>query len=86
MMTNFRPLGDKVLLMFPQPGAESDGVVSDNSRRMDAVVAGVGSMVSDEIRVGQTVVADRTTGLWLVVDGVHYRLVAEKDIIGAENE
>lgn len=70
--------------MFPQAGRYENGVyvASGTDRRMDAVVVDKGNRVSDAIRVGATVVADRKSGVILVVDGVEYRLVPEKEILG----
>lgn len=71
-----------MLLMFPQEGRMEDGVyvMGSTSRRMDAVVVAVGNRVTDAIRPGATVVADRLSGRPVGIDGVAYRLVRERDI------
>ena len=81
-----RPVGDKVLLKFPDPERTAGGIVMFDSsdRRMDAVVVAKGGRVSERIQVGQTVVADRMGGIILRIDGVDFRLVPE-DVILAEN-
>ncbi len=78
----FRPIGDKVLLLFPQQMREEGGVLvsGETARRMDAVVVSKGNRVSDAIRVGETVLADRRAGIHLGIDGVAYRLVPEGKI------
>lgn len=47
---------------------------------MDAVVVSKGNRVSDALRVGETVLADRRAGIHLGIDGVAYRLVPEGEI------
>lgn len=81
-----RPVGDKVLLRFPDSERAADGVVlfDSSDRRMDAVVVAKGGRVSERVQIGQTVVADRMDGIILRLDGVEFRLVPEKSIV-AEN-
>lgn len=81
-----RPIGDKVLLRFPDSARTVDGIVLFDStdRRMDAVVVAKGGRVSEHVQIGQTVVADRMDGIILRLDGVEFRLVPEKSIV-AEN-
>lgn len=82
-MAKVHPIGDKVLLVFPQKGRYEGGVFvqGGSDRRMDAVVVDVGNRVSGAIRIGATVIADRFSGLPVRIDGVDYRLVPEKDIV-----
>lgn len=82
-MASIRPIGDKVLLMFPQSGRSDGGVtvVGHTLNRMDAVVVAKGNRVSDAIKVGDTVLADQEFGMILGIDGVWYRVVPEKDIL-----
>lgn len=76
-----------MLLLFPQEGRVERGVfvLGGTDNRMDAKVVAVGKRVSDAIRVGATVIADRFAGIALGIDGVQYRLVPEAEI-SAEQE
>lgn len=85
-MSTLRPIGDKVLLVFPQEGRMEGGVyvMGGTDRRMDATVVACGGRVSDAVRPGATVVADRLSGIQVTLDGVAYRLVPEKEILAVK--
>lgn len=82
-MSVVHPIGDKVLLMFPQRGRYEGGIFVQGGtpRRMDAVVVDKGARVSDAIRTGATVVLDVFAGIPVSIDGVDYRLVPEREIL-----
>ena len=75
---DFTPIGNNVLLCFPQEGELQDGVyVGEAYRdRKDARVVAVGPKVRD-LRVGMTVVANVYDGLPHCEDGVEYPPVPE---------
>ena len=79
---DFTPIGNNVLLCFPQEGELQDGVYVGKAYRdrKDARVVAVGPKVR-ELRVGMTVVANVYDGLPHCEDGVEYRLVPEDKIL-----
>ena len=79
---NIRPIGDKVLLLFPQEGRIENGiwVEGETARRMDATVVAKGNGCKEGFGTGDVVLADRLSGEALTVDGVEFRLVRERDV------
>ena len=80
----FRPLGDKVLLLFPEEDRVEGGVIVDArlsaGRRSDCVVVAKGRRVPDDIGVGDTVYADPLGGIPVGLDGVRYRLMGSNEV------
>lgn len=86
--TGFRPIGSRVLIMFPQ----SDWVVGDGGLlvksglvgagfRMDGLVVAVGTRdVPDGVCVGATVYADPRRGDVLNLDGTRYHIMDCRDL------
>lgn len=82
-MEFLNPIGDKVLLAFPSEGRLENGVwvIGETATRMDAKVVAAGNRVSG-VRVGDTVIANRLSGVQVTEYGVRYRLVPENEILG----
>ena len=80
-----RPLGSKVLLLFPDTDnyRDSGGVLvrQDRDERLDAKVVAVGPDTPPDIRVGDTVLADPWSGLVCDFGGVKYRQVPAESIL-----
>ena len=82
---DFTPIGNNVLLCFPQEGELQDGVYVGKAYRdrKDARVVAVGPKVR-ELRVGMTVVANVYDGLPHCEDGVEYRPVPEDRLLAVD--
>lgn len=77
-----KPVGTKVLLLYPDGLVNEGGVLinAGSSRRMDALVAATGNRVT-AVSTGDTVIADRLNGIPVVYCGVTYRLIDESDVL-----
>ena len=84
---NFTPIGNNVLLCFPQEGDLQNGICVGKAYRdrMDARVVAVGPAVT-ELRVGTTVLANVYDGLPHCEEGVEYRLVPEDKVLAVVSD
>jgi len=83
----FRPLGDKVLVLFDQSDwHEERGLIVKSGifgtgYRMDGLVVAAGPRVNPEISVGRTVYADPRTAEIVNVERTRYHLFRSADIL-----
>jgi co-chaperonin GroES (HSP10) len=86
---SFRPLGARVMVLFPQADWEvgeggfitRTGIVG-SSFRMDGLVVAVGTHdIPDNIGVGSTVYADPRVGDIIKIDGTRYHLMKCTDLM-----
>ncbi len=84
----FRPIGDDVLVMFPNGDWEPDesGFVKftglyGTGHRMDGIVTVVNSHTPPEIRVGTTVYGEPTKGRVVRIDGTTFHLMKHQDLV-----
>lgn len=88
----FRPIGDRVLVMFEQSDWEvQNGLVVKTGLvgagyRMDGLVVAVGPKVPPDVRVGSTVYADPRTGDIVKFDRTRYHLMRFGDLLAVATQ
>ena len=88
----FRPIGDRVLVMFEQSDWEvQNGLIVKTGLvgvgyRMDGVVVAVGPKVPKDIGVGSTVYADPRTGEIVKFDRTRYHLMRFGDLLAVAEQ
>ena len=82
-MTSVRPLGDRVLLLFPEDEYRMDGgVLVNDGHRLDALVVAVGPRAKTEAGVGDRVVVDPDFhGIPVDYEGMRYREVSSERLL-----
>ena len=84
---NFTPIGNNVLLCFPQEGDLQSGIYVGKAYRdrMDARVVAVGPAVT-ELKVGTIVLANVYDGLPHCEEDVEYRLMPEDKVLAVVSD
>lgn len=83
----FKPIGDNVLVMFPQGDwvPDKDGLMKQTGwygtgYRLDGLVVAVGNRVPTEISTGMTVYGDPKAGRVINIEGTRFHLMKYTDL------